>query len=79
MFRLFPALLALAILAHALPSPAQTGDGSIRGYVKDEQGAVLPGVTVTAHSPALLSPVAAVSATPAAITGCSTCRPARTP
>ena len=61
MSRVFPALLALAILAHALPSPAQTGDGSIRGYVKDEQGAVLPGVTVTAHSPALLSPVTAVS------------------
>jgi hypothetical protein len=40
---------------------AQTGDGSLRGYVRDEQGAVLPGVTVTAHSPALLAPVAAVS------------------
>lgn len=63
MFRIFPALLALAILAHALPSAAQTGDGSIRGYVKDEQGAVLPGVTVTAHSPALLSPVTAFSDT----------------
>ena len=63
MFRLFPALLALAILAHALPSAAQTGDGSIRGYVKDEQGAVLPGVTVTAQGPALLSPVTAVSDT----------------
>ena len=63
MFRIFPAVLALAILAHALPSPAQTGDGSIRGYVKDEQGAVLPGVTVTAQGPALLSPVTAVSDT----------------
>ena len=63
MFRVVPALLVLAILGHALPSPAQTGDGSIRGYVKDEQGAVLPGVTVTAHSPALLSPVVGISDT----------------
>ena len=61
MFRIFPASLALAFLAHALPSPAQTGDGSLRGYVKDDQGGVLPGVTVTAHSPALLAPVSRVS------------------
>lgn len=40
---------------------AQTGDGSLRGYVKDESGAVLPGVTVTATSPALISPKAAVT------------------
>jgi hypothetical protein len=52
-------------LAIALASPpaveAQTGDGSIRGYIKDEQGAVLPGVTVTAVSPALLSPVTGIT------------------
>jgi hypothetical protein len=63
MARVFSALVAVALLLHALPSPAQTGDGSIRGYVKDEQGAVLPGVTVTAHSPALLSPVTTVTDT----------------
>lgn len=63
MSRVLSTLLALAFLAQALPSSAQTGDGSIRGYVKDEQGAVLPGVTVTAHSPALLSPVIGVSDT----------------
>jgi hypothetical protein len=40
---------------------AQTSEGSLRGYVKDEQSGVLPGVTVTATSPALLSPVIAVS------------------
>ena len=40
---------------------AQTGDGSLRGYVRDEQGGVLPGVTVTATSPVLLAPVVAVS------------------
>ncbi|MGE0813665.1 MAG: carboxypeptidase-like regulatory domain-containing protein, partial [Vicinamibacterales bacterium] len=39
----------------------QTGDGSLRGYVKDESGAVLPGVTVTATSPELLAPVTYVT------------------
>jgi hypothetical protein len=43
------------------PALAQTSDGSLRGYVRDEQGGVLPGVTVTATSPALLGPVVAVS------------------
>jgi len=37
---------------------AQSGDGSLRGLVKDEQGAVMPGATVTATSPALLTPAA---------------------
>jgi hypothetical protein len=35
---------------------AQTGQGSLRGYIKDEQGGALPGVTVTASSPALIQP-----------------------
>ena len=34
---------------------AQGGDGSLRGTVKDAQGGALPGVTVTATSPALLT------------------------
>lgn len=53
---LFAAWLAIPTSAFA-----QTGDGSLRGYVKDEQGAVLPGVTVTATSPALLTPVSGVT------------------
>jgi Carboxypeptidase regulatory-like domain len=54
--------LALALtLLPTIPVSAQTGDGSVRGYVKDAQGAVLPGVTVTASSPALLAQVAGVS------------------
>src|SRR5688572_10721349 len=61
MSRFLGALLLVAFLFPTASVFAQTGDGSIRGYVKDEQGAVLPGVTVTAHSPALLSPVIAVS------------------
>jgi len=50
--------LVLAVSAAAF---AQTGGGSIRGYVKDEQGGVLPGVTVTATSPEMLGPVTAVT------------------
>ncbi|MBI3264151.1 MAG: TonB-dependent receptor [Acidobacteria bacterium] len=53
-------LLVLAMLVPAVAS-AQTGNGSLRGYVNDVQGGVLPGVTVTATSPALLAPVTAVS------------------
>ena len=57
--------VSLAVLLSLLPSAvaAQTGDGSLRGYVRDQQGGVLPGVTVTATSPDLLAPVVAVSDT----------------
>jgi hypothetical protein len=40
-------------LAHANTSIAQSNLASIVGQVTDESGAVLPGVTVTATSPAL--------------------------
>jgi hypothetical protein len=53
--------LAFSVVVLAFPAAAQTGDGSLRGYVRDDQGGVLPGVTVTAHSPALLAPVAGVT------------------
>jgi hypothetical protein len=46
------ALCSLAVLAEA----AQTANGSLRGTVRDEQGGVLPGVTVTARSPQALTP-----------------------
>jgi hypothetical protein len=52
--------VALSILG-ASRAFAQTGDGSLRGYIKDEQGGVLPGVTVTGTSPALLAPVVAIT------------------
>jgi hypothetical protein len=45
----------------AHPVAAQTGDGNLRGYVKDESGAVLPGVSVTATSPELLTPVSTIT------------------
>jgi hypothetical protein len=54
-------VFAAALLLTASTAGAQTGDGSLRGYVRDAQGAVLPGVTVTARSDTLLTPVVAVS------------------
>jgi carboxypeptidase family protein len=64
MNRALPALLLVGlVLLAALPAHAQTGDGSLRGYVRDDQGGVLPGATVTAQSPALLAPVTAVTDT----------------
>ena len=40
---------------------AQAGAGSIAGVVKDTTGAVLPGVTVEASSPALIEKVRTVA------------------
>ena len=51
------ALLASAILAPTIAS----AQGSIAGVVKDASGAVLPGVTVEAASPALIEKVRSVS------------------
>lgn len=50
--------VAIALCLAGSPAAAQSvGSGSIRGTVTDESGAVLPGVTVTAKSPALLLPL----------------------
>ena len=46
--------VALAIVLLATPAQAQTSQGRIAGTVADPQGAVLPGVTVTATSPSLI-------------------------
>ena len=49
-------VLALLLLALAAPLAAQSStSGGIRGTVKDASGAVLPGVTVTATSDALVA------------------------
>ena len=61
MFRILYCVLMSALLWSASPALAQTGDGNLRGYVKDESGAILPGVSVTATSPELLAPVVAVT------------------
>ena len=55
-------MIFVGLIMTAASVQAQS-DGSLRGYIKDEQGAVLPGITVTASSPALLAPVTAVTDT----------------
>jgi hypothetical protein len=55
--------LCCALLAVSSPSSAQIGQGRLTGIVTDAQGAVLPGVTVTATSPALIGTRAAVTET----------------
>jgi len=57
--RLFMACLLSVVLAATVA--AQGGDGSLRGVVNDEQGAAMPGVTVTATSPQAIAPAVAVS------------------
>lgn len=47
-------IIAFTLFVHPAPVWAQTGDGTLVGTVTDSQGAVLPGVTVTATSPALI-------------------------
>src|SRR5687768_13562192 len=54
--RLFVVGLCLTLLATAAPVSAQEFRGRINGTVSDNTGAVLPGVTVTATSPALIQP-----------------------
>jgi hypothetical protein len=59
-------LLALLVaLSFSVPAFAQGGGasstGTIQGRVTDSQGAVLPGVTVTATSPALIQPQTTVA------------------
>jgi hypothetical protein len=46
----------MLLLAAAVPTSAQDFRGRINGTVTDNTGAVLPGVTVTATSPALIQP-----------------------
>lgn len=58
------AVVALFVVFSLTPSEAtfaQTGLGSLRGYVRDAQGGALPGVTITATSSELLRPVTAVT------------------
>ncbi len=55
-------VLGIAMLmASALLLEAQTTGSSLRGYVKDDQGGVLPGVTVVATSPDMIQPAAGVT------------------
>ncbi len=54
-------LCLVGVLCCALPVSAQDFRGRINGTVTDDTGAVLPGVTVTATSPALIQPQVQVS------------------
>ena len=54
--RVFAFCLCLTLLAAAVPTSAQEFRGRVNGTVTDNTGAVLPGVTVTATSPALIQP-----------------------
>src|SRR5688500_14565019 len=57
LFYCFVASIVLHLAPHPRPAAAQTGaTASIVGQVTDESNAVLPGVTVTATSPALQVP-----------------------
>ena len=61
----FVAAAVLALCTAAAPAFAQGGGasstGTIQGRITDAQGAVLPGVTVTATSPSMLGPQTTVS------------------
>ena len=50
------ALVSTVWLLVAAGAAAQTGQGSLRGYVRDDQGGALPGVTITARSAAIMQP-----------------------
>ena len=61
--RISSAVLALVFAAATAAYAQITADGSIRGYVRDEQQAVLPGVTVTAVGTDVAGTYAATSDT----------------
>src|SRR5687768_14660740 len=57
----FRVVLGVAFVLISISAFAQSDLGSLRGYVKDEQGAVLPGVTVTVTGPGVISPIVVVT------------------
>ncbi len=61
MSRIFVIAFATLLGVTASAAAQVTADGSIRGVVRDDQGGVLPGVTVTATSPAAPRPVVTVT------------------
>src|SRR3989442_14521998 len=58
-----PLGLVTLLLALSAPLSAQVEQGRLLGTAKDAQGGVLPGVTVTATSPALIGQRTAVTET----------------
>ena len=59
--RMFARIVFGAALLALLPAVASAQTSAIGGVVKDTSGAVLPGVTVEASSPALIKVRSAVS------------------
>ncbi len=59
--RKYAFVVALALCVSTMTARAQINPSHLTGTVKDAQGAVLPGVTVTANSPALLGAQSVVS------------------
>jgi len=55
------ALFCAALLATAAVLPAQVTTGTLRGFVTDDKGETLPGVTIEITSEAMMSPRSAVS------------------
>src|SRR5260370_16023873 len=61
LFRVVAVLISIGLLPSAVFAQGSAfGGGSIAGVVKDTSGAVLPGVTVEASSPALIEKVRTV-------------------
>src|SRR6185369_8237965 len=63
LYRLTVLCLCVALLSMAAPTFAQDFRGRINGTVTDNTGAVMPGVTVTVSSPALIQPQVQVTST----------------
>ena len=61
MSRILGCVLSALLLLPATALAQATAEGSIRGTIRDEQGAVLPGVTITATSPQAPRPMVTVS------------------
>lgn len=59
--RVITVMALVAALALTAGAYAQVGDGSLRGYVRDESGAVLPGVTGTATSEVIIGPRSSIT------------------
>src|SRR5262245_30128479 len=49
--------IAFGVLLHSIAAAQDVGSGTFAGIVRDASGAVLPGVTVEAASPALIEKV----------------------
>src|SRR4029450_10415884 len=54
-------VLALLAVSFPLRAGAQSGGAGLRGSVTDEQGGLLPGVTITAAGPAIMTPASVVT------------------